>query len=192
VSRRFLAFSYKPRAGTSNTRVALWRALRDLGAVYLQQGVALLPFSSGSRRSFDELKNRVEGGGGSATLSRLTFLAEEDEAAVVEDFNGARREEYKELAQNCASFSAELDRTETDGEYSFSELEEGSAELAKLGRWLERITQRDHFDAKGRVAAEAALQRLRKRLSAYEKAVFAREGRAAGTNRPHRKEGKGQ
>jgi hypothetical protein len=137
----------------------------------------------------------VEGGGGSATLSTLTFLAEKDEAAVVEDFNGARREEYGELARNCASFSAELDRTEAEGEYSFSELDEGSAELAKLSRWLERISQRDHFDAKGRTAAEAALQRLRKRLSAYEKAVFARERRAAGTNGPHRKnrkKGKGQ
>ena len=51
---------------------------------------------------------------------------------VVGDFNAAREEEYEEFAQNCESFWAELDRTEAGGEYSFSELEEGSAEIAKL------------------------------------------------------------
>jgi hypothetical protein len=191
VSRKFLAFSYKPGPGRSNTRVAIWRALKDLGASYLQQGVALLPSSAEARESFEALKARVESQKGSATLSTLCFLAEDDEASIVGEFNDARREEYEEVANNCESFSAELDRTLDRDEYSFSELEEGSAEIAKLTRWLERISRRDYFGAKGRAATEAALDRLNKRLAAYEKAVFARDGRAEGAKGQPHKERKG-
>ena len=175
VSERFLAFSYKPRSGTSNTRVALWRALKDLGAVYLQQGVALLPSSGEARARLEELKARVAREGGSATLAVMHFPDEEDEASIVAEFNRARAEEYGELAQNCRSLVSELERDEAGGEYGFAELEEGAAELAKLRRWLERIELRDRFGGKGRAGADAALKKAGRRLSAYEKAAFARE-----------------
>jgi hypothetical protein len=175
MSEKFLAFSYKPKAGSSRTRVALWRALKDLGAVYLQQGVALLPSAQRYRARLEELKAQVAHGGGSASVASLVFLAEEDEDAVLADFRRARREEYEELAVNCEAFERELDRSEEKGDYSFPEVEEGGAELAKLERWLEKIVARDHYGEARRAAAEAALRKARKHLASYERAACARD-----------------
>lgn len=175
MSEKFLAFSYKPKAGSSRTRVALWRALKELGAVYLQQGVALLPSAQRYRARLEELKAQVAHDGGSASVASLVFLAEDDEATALADFRRARREEYDELAVNCGVFEREIDRSAGKGDYSFPEVEEAAAELAKLERWLEKIVARDYYGESSRSEAQAALRKARRRLAGYEKAACARD-----------------
>ena len=178
MSARFLAFSYKPRGGSSKTRVALWRALKDLGAVYLQQGVALLPRSAALQANLEALKERVASEGGSAAIASLAFLSRADEEAIVGEFLAARGAEYREVETNCAAFEEEIARTAARGEYNFPELEEAGAEIAKLERWLARVVARDYYGEASRRAAEGALKSARARLASYELEVFARERRA--------------
>jgi hypothetical protein len=175
LSRKFFAFSYKPKDGSSRTRVALWRALKELGAVYLQQGVALLPKSAILRGGLEALKEKVVSGGGSATLSELSFIEQADEDAIVGEFEASMRAEYGEVEENCASFDEELKRTRGRGEYNFAELEEAGWEVAKLERWFLRAAGRDYFGEPSRAAAEAALKTARKKLAAYERDVCSKD-----------------
>jgi hypothetical protein len=52
----------------SRHRVAVWRKLRDLGAIYLQDGVAALPEDAVTREQLEWLQLRVREAGGEATL----------------------------------------------------------------------------------------------------------------------------
>src|SRR3712207_7185701 len=63
----------------SRRRVAVWRKLRDLGALYLQDGVAALPEDAVTREQLEWLQLRVREAGGEATLweARPGTLAEE-------------------------------------------------------------------------------------------------------------------
>ena len=69
----------------SRHRVAVWRKLRDLGALYLKDGVAALPEDAVTREQLEWLQLRVREAGGEATLweARPGTLAEE--AELVED-----------------------------------------------------------------------------------------------------------
>jgi hypothetical protein len=177
MSERFLAFSYKPKPGGSGTRVALWRALKEAGATYLQQSIALLPSTKANRLRLEELKAEVVQRGGAASLSSLVFLSQEDEVATIGEFRRARREEYEELAANCEVFREEVERHAERGDYAFAEHQEGAAELAKLERWLARIESRDHFGGAGREAAEAALGSARRRFRTFERKACSSDSR---------------
>lgn len=50
----FLALNYKIPANPSRYRVAVWKALRELGAVYLQDGVAAVPQQDGMEQALRE------------------------------------------------------------------------------------------------------------------------------------------
>ena len=92
----------------SRHRVAVWRKLRDLGALYLQDGVAVLPEDAVTREQMEWLQLRVREAGGEATLweGRLATVAEE--AALVEAFRSSREEAYRGIiAEAEAVFSRE-------------------------------------------------------------------------------------
>jgi len=175
MSRPFLAFSYKVSGSSSTARVALWRALRELGAGYLQQSVAVLPSSTTLRARLEELRDRAAASGGAATLAALRFIHAEDEERFVAESRAARDEEYGELGENCQRLIYELDRETELGKFAFTELEESEGDLAALRRWLEKISARDYFDAPKREEARSAVERAEGRLRDYAKEVYRRD-----------------
>ena len=171
----FLAFGYKLTNESSTARIAVWRALKELGAAPFQQGMSLLPEREGVLARLEELKGSVEAAKGNANLARLSFVHPEDESAFVGSFKRLRDEEYGELGENCERMIYELDRETERGRFAFSELEEGEDELAKLKRWAAKIEARDFFRADGKVTAETALERAEARLRKYSLEVYRRE-----------------
>lgn len=176
----FLAFGYKLTNESATARVAVWRALKELGAAPFQQGMSLLPERDGALARLEELKIMVEAAKGSVNMARLSFVHPADEAAFVEAFKRLRDEEYAELEENCERMIYELDRETEKGRFAFSELEEGEDEGAKLKRWAAKIEARDFFHADGKVAAEAALEKAQTRLRKYSLEVYRREKEAEG------------
>ena len=85
-----------PREPSLN-RVAVWRTLRDLGALYLQDGVATLPEDAVTREQLEWLQLSVREAGGEATLweGRPGTVAEE--AELVEAFRSSREEAYRAI-----------------------------------------------------------------------------------------------
>jgi hypothetical protein len=81
----------------SRHRVAVWRKLRDLGALYLQDGVAALPEDAVTREQLEWLQLRVREAGGEATLWEARPGTVAEEAELVEDFRASREEAYRAI-----------------------------------------------------------------------------------------------
>ncbi|MDQ3892948.1 MAG: hypothetical protein M3274_08645, partial [Actinomycetota bacterium] len=65
---RWLILIYHLPREPSRHRVAVWRKLKTLGAIYLQDGVAVLPEDAVTREQFEWLQLRVREAGGEASL----------------------------------------------------------------------------------------------------------------------------
>jgi hypothetical protein len=176
AARRWLLLVYRIKAESSGRRTYVWRQLRQLGAVYLQQAVAVLPDRPELRAELDRLGQRIRSGGGEASLLETTSPGPAWEEELVVRFNAGRDAEYEEILDSVESFEDEIRRETRKKRFRFAELEEGEADWEKLQRWFARLTERDFFGAPGRAAAEGALARGRTLLDAFTQEVYRAEG----------------
>jgi hypothetical protein len=151
----------------SRHRVAVWRKLRDLGALYLQDGVATLPEDAVTREQMEWLQLRVREAGGEATLweGRPGTVAEE--AELVEAFRSSREEAYRAII-------AGAERLRRKAEMGGSVLEQ----LGKLERAFRAERRRDYFRSPLRLQAAEALKSAREaaRVSEGSAGTFGTEG----------------
>ncbi len=174
--RRWLLLIYRVNAGSSSRRTYVWRQLRQLGAVYLQQAVAILPDRPELRAGLDQLGGRIRSGGGEATLLETASPDASWEAELVGRFNVARDAEYDEIVESIERFEDEIRRETRKRRFRFAELEESETDWQKLRRWFARLTERDFFGAGGRAGAENALARGRALLDGFTQEVYRHEG----------------
>ena len=142
----------------SRHRVAVWRKLRDLGALYLQDGVAALPEDAVTREQLEWLQLRVREAGGEATLweGRPGTVAEE--AELVEDFRPSREEAYRAII-------AEAERLRRKAQMGGGGVWE---QLGKLEREFRAERRRDYFRSPLRLEAAEALKAAREAARASE------------------------
>ncbi len=159
----------------ASLRVHVWRRLRSLGALYLQQSVCLLPATDATIRAVRRLLDRVRHDGGHGRVLQLALTEPREEAAVIEQFRQERAAEYAEVLERIPSFLAELDQERGRGRTTYAEVEESEADLDRFRAWLARIQARDYFDASGRTQAQAALERCAGALAAFEADALAAE-----------------
>jgi hypothetical protein len=165
-------------------RVAVWRKLRSLGALYLHQSVCVLPARTNVDREIRRLVDRVRASGGTARVLRITFEDAGEEAQLVSELQAARDDEYGELLDRVPAFLEEL-RTERDRDRAtYEEVEESEADLERFRAWLAKIDRRDYFGAPRRADAHAAVARCARALEAFESDAFARDAQPSG-KRPH-------
>jgi hypothetical protein len=107
---------------------------------------------------------------GTAYLVRGPLVGED--ATLVEAFNAARDEEYRELLERCRDFHAELEKERGAGKFTFAELEENEEDLAKLEAWLGKIRERDRFGSLLAPEAERAISGCREELEAFAASVY--------------------
>lgn len=175
MSMNFLAFTYKIPSEPSKNRVYIWRAVKELGAVYLQQGVALLPYEEKLYETLRNLRDQVNSFGGKSTLSQLSFLNTDDEEDIILEFKKQINEEYTEFQNNCQRLIYELDRETENDNFLFSELEEGEEELKKLQRWYTKINRRMYFKTENEEKAKEILEKAKCRLQQYSNIVYEKE-----------------
>jgi hypothetical protein len=172
----WLLLIYRISSGSSSQRTYVWRQLRLLGAVYLQQAVAILPARPELRADLDRLVDRIRSGGGEASILETLSPNQEWERELISRFNAARDAEYEEVVENVERFEDEIRRETRKKRFLFPELEEGEAEWEKLSRWFGRLNERDFFGAPGRPGADQSLDRGRALLDAFVREVYRREG----------------
>jgi hypothetical protein len=167
-------------AGAADSlRVAIWRKLRSLGALYLQQSVCVLPARADVEREIRRLVDRVRANGGAARVLRITFDDGNEEAQLVAELQAARDDEYGEVLERVPAFLSEL-RSERDRDRAtYEEVEESEADLERFRAWLAKIDRRDYFRAPRRAEAHAAVERCARALEAFESEAFARDERPA-------------
>jgi hypothetical protein len=175
-ARRWLLLIYRIKAESSGRRTYVWRQLRQLGAVYLQQAAAVLPDRPDLREELDRLGQRIRSAGGEASLLETVSPTATWEEELVARFNAARDAEYEEILDSVEGFEDEIRRETHKKRFRFAELEEGEADWEKLKRWFARLTERDFFGAEGRAGAQEALARGRALLDVFTAEVYRAEG----------------
>jgi len=148
----------------SRHRVAVWRKLRDLGALYLQDGVAALPEDAVTREQLEWLQLRVREAGGEATLweARPGTLAEE--AELMEAFRSSREKTYRDII-------ARAERLRRKAQIGGGALSE---RLGKLEREFRAERRRDYFRSPLRLEAAGALKAAREAVRDREGSSGAR------------------
>lgn len=180
----WLLLTYKVPPEPTRVRVGIWRRIRGLGAIYLQNGICVLPASNEHRRQLRLVQSDIEGAGGEAWLFETLGLDTKQEARVVSQFKQDREQDYAEFLERCDGYKRELESEVKAGNYTFAEVKENEEDLKKLKNWLVKIRALDFYDAPARAAAETRLKECDAMLEAYAKDVFEREqsiGRPAST-----------
>jgi hypothetical protein len=143
----WLLLIYTVPSDPSRLRATVWRELKKAGAVYLRDGVAVLPDRTETRRAFRVIATQIGELGGQPTLIEEASLAAEREAAITAQANANREEEYAEVMRDAERFLEHARQEREHRQLTFAELEEIEADLGKLKRWVEQVERRDHFGA---------------------------------------------
>jgi hypothetical protein len=170
----WLLVSVSTAGAAAALRMQVWRKLRSLGALYLQQSVCLLPDRPEVAREVRRLLDRVHHQGGTGRLLHIA-LSQADQAQLAAEMNAARDGEYAEVLDRLPEFLAELDKERARGRTTYAEVEECEADLDRYRSWLAKIGTRDYFAAPGGSAARAAVQAAAVELAAFEQAALTAE-----------------
>jgi len=168
----WLLLTYKVPSEPSRRRVALWRRLKGMGAVYLQNGVCLLPKTDDHVRQLKMLENEISEMDGEAVLLETVAFDRAQEDKVVTRFRADRDEEYREFLGRCEAFEDEIAKEIRIKKFTYAELEEEDTDLKKLKGWLEKIQKLDFYGATLAAEAAARLKGCEALLDNYAQRVF--------------------
>jgi hypothetical protein len=123
--QNWLLLVYKvPRDPTAN-RVFVWRKLKRLGALSLQDAIWVLPDRSYTQEQFQWLASEIEELGGSVTYWKSALIAGEKEEDMIKKFQLLVEEDYAKLLKA---------------------LKKSKANLAELSKQYQEIVKRDYFE----------------------------------------------
>jgi hypothetical protein len=163
--------TYRLPAEPSRHRVAVWRELRRLGAVPLQQGTWVLPEGEGFDAGLTQVIATIGEAGGQPVVLKV---ADDDIGSVtLEDLFTAQREaEWGEFLSDCGKYEAELAGEVAKGKLTLAELDEEEQSLDRLRRWYRAIRARDLFGAPGAPLAERRLKECAEALEGFAEQVY--------------------
>src|SRR4051812_24485321 len=95
--RRWLLLAYSVPRTPSASRVYVWRKLKRLGSIALQDAVWILPDTAYCKEQFRWLADEIEELGGQATLWEANLAVKGQEAAVVKQFEEQADGAYRQL-----------------------------------------------------------------------------------------------
>jgi Protein ChrB, N-terminal len=163
--------TYRLPAEPSRHRVAIWRELRRLGAVALQQGTWALPDGEPFDAGFAQVVEAIIAAGGQPVVLAVA----DDEASVSKLetlFTQQREAEWAEFVGDCGKYEAELHAEVTKGKLTLAELDEEEQSLDRLRRWYRTIRARDLFGAAGAAVAERRLKECTEALERFAEQVY--------------------
>jgi hypothetical protein len=131
--------------------VAVWRKLKDLGAIYIQDGVVALPEDATTREQLEWLQLRVREAGGEATLWEARPGTVAEEAELVGTFRSSREEAYRTIIAEAERLRRKAQMGGVDP----------SEQLGKLEREFRAERRRDYFRSPLRGEAAASLKAVR-------------------------------
>jgi len=178
VSWRVITYRLPPEP--SRHRVAVWRELRRLGAVALQQGTWALPEGERFDGGFAQVIEAIKTAGGQPVV--LAVADDEASQSQLEAlFTEQREAEWGEFVGDCGKFEAELAGEVAKGKLTLAELDEEEESLERLRRWYRTIRARDLFGAPSAPDAERRLKECAEALERFAEQVYqAREQPAGG------------
>jgi hypothetical protein len=120
----WLLLAYKVPRQPSANRVYVWRKLKKLGAVALQDAVWVLPTSPHTREQFRWLASEIDELGGESTLWESTLLSDGQADRLIKEFTIPLEKAYREI---------------------LTALKKNAPDLAALGRRYQQAQVQDYF-----------------------------------------------
>jgi hypothetical protein len=172
--RQYQLLIYQVPSQPSAARVGVWRELKRMGALYLQQSVCIFPTTPELRAPLQSVTQRVTSLGGSFHLLPLRALPADEEAKIVDSFLAQSNQQYDEIIEYCdVNFSKEIEFENFRRNFTYAEAEEIRQDLDKIRRWFDRVVERDWYGAAKREDAAVRIERCEKLLEEFEERVFA-------------------
>jgi hypothetical protein len=169
VAWRVITYRLPPEP--SRHRVAVWRELRRLGAVALQQGSWAVPDGEPFEAGFAQVVEQIKAAGGHPVV--LAVADDQASVAQLETLFTAQREaEWGEFLSDCGKYETELAGEIAKGKLTLAELDEEEQSLDRLRRWYRTIRGRDLFGAPSAAAAERRLKECTEALEDFAERVY--------------------
>jgi hypothetical protein len=147
----WVLLAYKVPRELSTPRIALWRALRRLGAVQVLDGLVALPADSRTREQLEWLADDVVEAGGEASVWLARPGSAARERALATRMRDAVTVEYEAVVADALVATA-------------GPVGQRKRTLARLRRELSRIRRRDYFQSGAREPAVVAVRELAESL----------------------------
>src|SRR5919204_5245136 len=180
---------YRVPTEPASKRVGVWRDLRRLGGLYLQQCVCIFPDIPAVTQEVNKVAAKIPTLGGETFVLEVPKLEPEDEARIIAAFREQRTNEYAEIIEECETkFVKEIEFERFRENYTFEEAEEIEQDLDKIRRWFDRVRERDWFKAERRNEVEAWLERCQELLARFEEEVYRRQAGDTASTPPVRDE----
>ncbi len=175
---RFTVLVYRMPAKPTAARVAVWRQLKKIGAIYLQQSVCVFPNNSSLRKDLAPILKRISDAKGEFHLLPLRSLDTTEGSKLIQQFQEQTSNHYQEIIENCeVNFTKEIEFETFRKNFTYEEAEEIRAEYEKICAWYDRVLRRDWFGAPNQAQAREWLDRCEKMLEEFEARVFERQQR---------------
>lgn len=136
----WLLLAYKVASEPSKRRVYVWRKLKRLGALLVNDAVWVLPANSHTREQFQWLAAEIVEMEGNAVVWESSRVVAGDENALVAQFVAQVDEGYRSL---------------------LAELERADADIAALSRQYQQLQAQDYFQSELGQQARVALLEAR-------------------------------
>jgi hypothetical protein len=162
---------YRLPAEPSRHRVAIWRELRRLGAVPLQQGTWAVPEGEGLNTGFAQVIEATKTAGAQPVVLAVTDQ-DADDAHLETLFTEQREAEWAEFLRDCAKYETELAGEAAKGKLTLAELDEEEQSLERLRRWYRAIRTKDLFGAPSAPLAEQRLKECTDALDRFAEQVY--------------------
>jgi hypothetical protein len=172
-ARPWLLVTVSTAGAPAALRVTVWRKLKQLGALYLQQSACLLPKHPSVTRAISQLQARVVRDGGTIRVLTIRFEDPAEEHDVVEELRSARESEYREVLTHFPTFFDELRMETARGRTTFEEVEECEADLVRFRTWISKIRSRDYFAAELGEHVQSELGRAEEEMARFADAAMA-------------------
>ncbi|WP_424638918.1 Chromate resistance protein ChrB [Embleya sp. AB8] len=152
-------------------RVHVWRKLRGLGAVYVQQSVCLLPDRPAIASAVRRLMARVRAEGGTARSLHVRIDDPVERGELIGEFRAVAAVEYGEVLERLPAFFEGI-RVETARKRAtYAEVEAAEADLARFETRVAKIAARDYFPGPIADEVRAELDRAHAVLATFEAVV---------------------
>jgi hypothetical protein len=155
----WLLLIYTVPSAPSRKRAAVWREIKRAGAIYLRDGVAVLPERDETRTLFQAIAAKIEAFGGQVTLVAGARFDAVRQEAIIAAAQAARAEEFAEIDREVTRLLAHVERERAHRALTATELTVIAADLGKLRRWKEQVEARDAFGTPAAAIADATFRR---------------------------------
>ena len=109
VRPRFVLLVYRMPAKPTAGCVGVWRMLKKVGAINLQQSVCVFPDNARVRRELLPVRKKIEDDGGEFHFLPIRSVAPEEQQKLIEQFLDQIAKHYRELIENCeVNFQKEI------------------------------------------------------------------------------------